>query len=1044
MLVFFIVHPTIPPATRHPRSAGSSWLGAGERAKIAAPLVILASLLATLAFVTPAWAGEVFGVEAFSSSIASNAQGALATQAGSHPYVLTTTIIFNHEVTGEKESFKENLNEEEVPLGEPDVSTRIYGNPRDLAVNLPAGLTVDPAATSVQCTEAQLETSPSAGGSCPAGSAVGVATVYVSGLGGKVKGAIYNMVPPAGVPAELGVDPGEVGLVIHIVGRVRTGGDYGFSAEVSEIAQTASIYGLQLTLWGDPSAPSHDAQRGVCAASGDVAKGIEEEFWENENRKKGKSTREYRFSCPTEGTGTPLLSMPGACTGKSLTTTMAVDSWQEPGASNPDETPDLSDPRWKTATSFSPPVTGCEKLDFGPLLNVQPAPEAAAAESPSGLNVDLKLPHEESIEGLAGADLRQLTVTLPPGMAISLSAASGLGACTNTPEPERPEGEIALHSDAAVKCPESSELGEVEVVTPLLQAPLKGAVYLASPQNFAGMPQENPFESLIAIYIVAEDPVSGVRVKLAGQATLEPNTGQITIAFEDIPQLPLSELRLSLFGGPRAALQTPPMCGTYTTTSQLTPWSGTPATTVSSNLVVDAGPDRGPCPAGRFSPSFIAGTTNAQAGAFSPFSLTLSRRDGEQRFSAVAVRMPPGLLGVLKNVALCPEPQASLGTCPRASQIGTTTVGAGPGEDPLYLPAPGQPANEVYLTGPYEGAPFGLSVVVPVVIGIPPTPFDLGNVIMRAKVEVDPHTAALTVTSDPLPIIEQGIPLDIRTIGMNVDRADFMFNPTNCASRTVAGTIASTGGLGGVGAASAAVSSPFAAVSCAGLPFKPVFSASTAAKASKVSGVSLVVKVDSKGGPQSGGGEANIAKVKVDLPKQLPSRLTTLQKACPASVFAANPAACPGASLVGTATASTPMLAHPLAGPAYLVSHGGLALPDLVIVLRGEGIAIDLEGQTSIKRGITSSTFRSLPDAPLTTFDLVLPAGAHSLLSASLPAKAKWSLCSQTLRMPTAITAQNGAVLKQATKIAVTGCPKRAKAKHAGKRKASKKRRKGQ
>jgi hypothetical protein len=401
--------------------------------------------------------------------------------------------------------------------------------------------------------------------------------------------------------------------------------------------------------------------------------------------------------------------------------------------------------------------------------------------------------------------------------------------------------------------------------------------------------------------------------------------------------------------------------------------------------------------------------------------------------------MPPGLLGIIKDIAQCPEPQASEGKCSQASAIGTATVGAGPGEDPLYLPAPGQPPNEVYLTGPYEGAPFGLSVVVPAIAG----PFNLGDIVMRAKIEVDPHTAAITVTSDPLPIIKEGIPLDIRTIAVNVDRGDFMFNPTNCAPRTVAGTIASTGGLGGVGVASAAVSSPFAVASCAGLSFKPVFSASTAAKASKAGGVSLIVKVSSKGGPRPGGGEANIERVKVDLPKQLPSRLTTLQKACPTGVFAANPAACPAPSLVGTATASTPMLAHPLTGPAYLVSHGAAAFPDLEIVLQGEGIVMDLDGQTSISKGITSSTFKSLPDAPIDAFDLVLPAGAHSLLGANLSAKAKWSLCAQTLRMPTAITGQNGSVLKQTTKITVTGCPKKDKAKHAGKRKASKKHRKG-
>jgi hypothetical protein len=1032
------------------------------------PLVVLVMLV----FATPARATETFGIKTFENTITSNEAGALATQAASHPYALSTTIVFSHEVTAEKESFRENLNEEEVPLEEPDVSTRIYGNPKHLEVNLPAGLTVDPAATSVRCTEAQLETSPSAGGSCPAASAVGVATVYVSGLGEKVKGAIYNMVPPRGVSAELGVDPGEVGLVIHIVGRVRSGGDYGFSAEVSEIAQTASIYGLQLTLWGNPSAASHDAQRGVCAASGKVAKGIEEEFWENENRRKGKSTKEYRFSCPAEGTGIPLLSMPGACTAEELTTTMDVDSWQDPGALSPDETPELSDPRWQTATSSSLPVTGCAKLDFSPSLNVQPAPAAAAAESPTGLNVEVKLPHEESIEGLAEADLRQLSVTLPPGMAISLSAANGLGACTNAqigfigskelnpiaePSVQTPQFTPKVYNPAtglqeATLCPESSELGTAEVLTPLLQAPLKGAVYLAQQEAFEG--------SLVGLYVVIEG--GGVTIKLAGKATLDPNTGQVALAFDDLPQLPLSEIELSLFAGSRAALVTPPTCGTYTTSSQLTPWSTpfTPAVTESSKLAVDTGPDGGACPSGKFSPSFTAGTTDTQAGAFTPFSLTLSRRDGEQRLAGVQVAMPPGLLGIIKGVTQCPEPQAATGECGPESSIGEATVAAGPGEDPFWIKG-----ARVYLTGPYNGsgactvgtlpagvthppggtqsspagtssspgcAPFSLSIVVPAVAG----PFNLGDIVIRAKIEVDPHTAAITVTSDPgvggIPIIKEGIPLDIRTIAVNVDRGDFMFNPTNCTPQTVAGTIVSTGAVsaGTSSSSSSAVSSPFAAAGCASLPFKPGFSASTAAKASKTGGAGLVVKVSSKGGPQPGGGEANISSVKVDLPKQLPSRLTTLQKACPAGVFAMNPAACPAPSLVGTATASTPMLAHQLTGPAYLVSHAGLALPDLVIVLQGEGIAIDLEGQTNIRRGVTSSTFRALPDAPISTFDLALGDGPHSLLGANLPAKARWSLCAQTLRMPTAITAQNGAVIHQSTKIAVTGCPEPVKGKH--------------
>ena len=563
----------------------------------------------------------------------------------------------------------------------------------------------------------------------------------------------------------------------------------------------------------------------------------------------------------------------------------------------------------------------------------------------------------------------------------------------------------------------------------MLEDPLEGSIYLAQQGNAGPGQGANPFGSLLALYLVVEG--NGVSIKLAGKVAADPLTGRLTVTFDDSPQLPFSELRLSFLGGSRALLVTPAACGAYEAQSALTPWNGAPAITESSSLEIAAGPNGGAgpngasgpnggaCPSGQFSPSFTAGTANPQAGGFSSFSLTFSRQDGEQRFGAIAVRMPPGLLGVLRNVALCPEPQASLGACPPASQIGTATVAAGPGPDPLYLPEPGRPANAVYLTGPHAGAPFGLSIVVPAIAG----PFGLGSIVMRARIDVDPHTAQLTVTSDPgvdgIPIIKQGIPLDIRTVNVTLDRADFMFNPTNCTPLTVAGTVSAVGG------ASAAVSSPFASVNCASLSFKPKLSALTLARTSRANGAYLHVKVVS--GPTHPG-QANIGKVKVDLPKQLPARLTTLRKACAASVFEANPATCPATSVVGTATVSTPILAHPLAGPAYLVSHAGLAFPDLVIVLQGEGIRLDLEGQTSIKRGVTSSTFRSIPDVPIAALDLVLPTGPHSLLTVSLPAKAKRGLCRQKLNMPIAITAQNGARVKQTVKIAVSGCPRRKRA----------------
>ena len=937
-------------------------------------------MLVILADVSPAWADETFGVETFESSIVNQGgtgEGVPDLQAGSHPYAITTAITFNHVVTA---------TEEEEPQ-----RVRTYGDPKDIEVNLPRGLIVKSRATEARCTEAELE-SPEGPASCPNAAAVGVFSVYLDGVE-VIDEPVYNMVPPAGVPAELGFDAAGIGLIVHVGGRLRTGGDYGLSAEISGIPDEHPIYGLRLTLWGDPSAASHDQERGLCAD--DEAKQIFEETG-------------VHSSCPVERTTNPFLTLPSSCTGEELTTTIGTDSWQEPGALNPDGTPDLGDPRWKAASSSSSPLTGCESLHFDPRLTVSAAePEAAGAESPSGLSLELKLPQEENVNGVAGADLKEAEVTLPAGFAISPSAAGGREACT--------PAEIELNDAKAPSCPDPSILGAAKIVTPLLEDPLEGSIYLA--QQGA-----NPFGSLLALYLVAEG--DGILIKLAGKVEANSQTGQLTVTWANLPQLPIGEMKLSFSGGERALLVTPPACGSYEVQSKLTPWSGTPAVAESSTLETDSGPNGGACPSGRFSPAFMAGTLNNQAGASSAFSLTLSRQDGEERFGAFSVTLPPGMSGILKNVAQCPEPQASRGECPQASEIGTTTVGVGPGGDQFYLPEQGRPANEVYLTGPVPphlpegpnppnqpGAPFGLSIVVPAIAG----PFDLGNVVMRARVEVDPRTAQLTISSDPgvggIPIIEQGIPLDIRTLSLNIDRPGLILNPTSCAPQTVAGTISSAGGK------SATVSSPFQAAGCAQEPFKPTLTALTHAKTSRADGAYLQVKI------VSGPGQANIAKAKVDLPKQLPSRLKTLQKACDATVFEADPAACPATSIVAAGTVVTPMLAGALSGPAYLVSHRGAAFPALVIVLRGEGIEVELEGQTDISKGVTSVAFRSLPDLPIAALDLVFPVGQHSVFAVNLPAKAKRGLCAQTLNMPTAITGQNGAVVKPITRIGVTGCP---------------------
>ena len=594
-------------------------------------------------------------------------------------------------------------------------------------------------------------------------------------------------------------------------------------------------------------------------------------------------------------------------------------------------------------------------------------------------------------------------------------------------------------------CPDAAKVATVKIKTPLLPNPLEGAVYLASPQNFAVFPQENPFETHVAMYLVAEDPVSGSLVKLPGRVALNEATGQIESTFEDNPQLPFEDAELHFFGGERAPLATPARCGSYTTDATFTPWSGGEPVHSSSSFQVTSGPNGGPCPgvALPFAPSLASGTTNINAGGFSDLTTTLSREDGQQSIQSVTLHYPAGVSGLLSGVKLCGEAEANAGTCGAESQIGETVVSVGLGGDPFTVTG-----GRVYITGPYKGAPFGLSIVNLAKAG----PFDLQEgrpVVVRAKIEVDPVTAALTVTTDPsgsphaIPTIIEGFPLQIKHVNVLVNRPGFTFNPTNCAPMAVTGAIDSAEG------ASSPVSVPFQVTNCASLKFAPKFAVSTVAKTSKANGASLAVKLSYPSSPEGvfdgpEGAYTNIARVKVELPKALPSRLTTLQKACANAQFVANPAGCPAGSIVGHAKAITPLIPVPLEGPAYFVSHGGEAFPSLVIVLQGYGVTVDLVGTTFInKAGVTSSTFKTVPDAPVGSFELTLPEGQFSALAAN------GNLCKEKLAMPTEFVAQNGAEIRESTKIAVTGCGKAKKAKHrrashAKHRKASHKKRAGQ
>ncbi|HEX5853874.1 MAG TPA: hypothetical protein VFY36_12370, partial [Solirubrobacteraceae bacterium] len=640
--------------------------------------------------------------------------------------------------------------------------------------------------------------------------------------------------------------------------------------------------------------------------------------------------------------------------------------------------------------------SGCELLRFHPAIEVATSSHQAGAAV--GYEVKVDVPQNEETEGLATPDVRDTEVTLPEGTVLSPSAANGLTSCS--------DAQFGLKVRAKGDCPSASKVGTVRIATPLLSSPLTGSVYVGAPECSPCSPAQAGAGGMVRVFVEAEG--SGVVIKQAGHTKINQGTGQLTTVFTEMPQAPVSDIQLTLQQGPQAPLVNPNSCGGAIATARLTPWSTTTAAEISAPPI----PIEGCSPQG-FAPTFQAGRTkSARAGAFTGFAVTLSRQEGEQSLAGVSVTTPAGLLGVLKSVEQCAAAQADAGTCPQGSLIGSGTITLGPGSAPLTIGG-----GRVYLTGPYRGKPFGLSIVTPAQAG----PFVLtgnagnGTEVVRASIAVDPRTSALTVESDPLPQALNGVPLDIRTITVDVNREGFIFNPTNCDPMTVTGSATSaTGSVAGL-------SYPLQSSDCALLPFKPKFTAVTQGKASKKNGASLHVRVT------SGKGQANIAKVKVNLPVQLPSRLSTLQKACTDHVFDANPASCPAASVVGRAIAVTPLLAHPLTGPAYLVSHAGAAFPDLEIVLQGEGITLILDGNTKIKKGITSSTFKAVPDAPVSSFDLVLPQGPHSVLAAF------GSLCAGNLNMPTLITGQNGAVVKQTTKIAATGCPKH---------KASKKKRK--
>jgi hypothetical protein len=894
--------------------------------------------LATTISSTPAQ----FGIESMSME-ATGLDGLTDTQAGDHPYEFTTTLNLNTVARAAGEA---------VALGVDHV--------KDVVVDLPPGFVGDPQVVQ-KCSQAAAQAEHSFA-TCPSDSQIGVARLNIFSLDNagamseawdRIAVPIYNVVPDKGVAAQFMFNVSPVPTTLYV--RANQDTNYALQVIVSGIPPISGVNGVSTTFFGEP------------LTNPDIL---------------NKSTGAAALS---------FLQNPVDCSAGPLQAKVSVDSWENPGSYLPDGSPNLADPNWKSSsTTVYPSMTGCDMLQFDPAISL--TPETTQADEPTGVTVDLHVPQSANrFPALATPELKDATVTLPAGMSVSPSAADGLAACS--------DAQIALESIEPATCPNASVLGTVKISVPLLESPLEGQVYLGAPNCDPCTAADAADGNMLRIFIEAAG--SGVRIKKEGRIYANPTTGQLTTKFEDNPEAPFEDLELHFKGGLRAGLATPQSCGTATTTTDLVPWSSpdTPDANPISSFDVDWDGNGGACPAvAPFAPSFSAGTSNPNAGQFSPFTLTFGREDREQDLAAIQVRMPAGLLGTLTGVPLCEEPQASLGTCGEASRIGSMTVAAGPGSHPFYE------KGYIYLTGPYKGAPFGLSIVVPTVAG----PFNLGNVVVRSQIDVDPVTAALTVTSDPFPQVIDGIPLRLRSANVTIERPGFIFNPTNCEQLHVSATIASAQG------AQAQVSAPFAVAGCAGLHFGPTFKAYTSAHTSRRNGASLDVKLSYPQGPQS-----NISHVKVELPKALPSRLTTLQKACPAAVFDANPASCPADSVVGLARAISPVLPVAFTGPAYFVSNGGEAFPNLVVVLQGYGVRIDLIGDTFIsKSGITSSTFKNVPDVQVDSFELYLPEGPYSALAAN------GNLCKKKLVMPTLFTAQDGAQLKQNTTIQVTGCPK--------------------
>ena len=898
-------------------------------------------------------------------------EGTPTTLAASHPY--QQTIAFGLPTEG---------------LG---VAVTGAGHAHNLYVELPRGLVGSPAASPVLCAEVQLSA-----GVCPLESQIGMADITTL-VGNENSGIsstnLYNMVPPPGAVAELATDVAGSGIFVHILVGVRSDKDYGIEAATHDVLAlgTEPIFSIQAQVWGDPSGAAHDRIRGDCFPA-DIE------------------------PCEAAQQETALLTMPGDCPHKPLPFALSADSWEKPFPAFEE----------KKALFEAPEVEECGALEFEPTIAVSPTTNLT--DSPSGLNVTVHQPPEERradpLEGQAPAILKDAVVSFPAGLAVNPSQAAGLGACSEAEIGFTGQEGSTLHfSKAPQSCPNAAKIGSLEVTSPALVARnaeheiekdptskdpvlevLHGSVYIAQP--FA-----NPFGSLITAYLVIEDEKTGIVAKLAGKGELDPTTGRLTTRFRENPELPLEDIKVHLFGGPRGAFVTPPLCGSYATDTELTPWSAPegkdafpPAAFQST-----ATPLGGACPTAQAqmpnAPKLVAGTVSPAAGKYSPLLFKLSREDGTQRLGRIEATLPSGLSAKLAGVGECSEaaiakarsreePQKGAleqadPSCPASSEIGVVNAGAGAGPTPYYT------QGHAYLAGPYKGAPISIVAIAPAVAG----PFDLGAVVIRSAVYLDPTSAQVKIVSDPLPQLLDGIPLDVRSVAVRAERPKFSLNPTSCNVKSFGGFAISALG------SAAPLTERFQAGGCKSLPYKPKMNVRLFGPTHRGGHPRLKATFTAKPG------EANTARVSFAFPKSEFIDQGHFRTICTRVQFAADQ--CPAGSIYGHVRAISPLLDYTLEGPVYLRSSSH-ELPDLVVALRGppsQPLAIDAVGRVDSVNGGLRVRFEEVPDAPLSKLIVTAQGAKKGLFQNST------NICKGVHRATLKLDAQSGKVYDTQPKL---------------------------